>query len=39
MYNITFITQTMKTLNMHVSTLDGSILESKVTSLMDFKKD
>ncbi|PLW79415.1 hypothetical protein C0585_07980 [Candidatus Woesearchaeota archaeon] len=39
MYNITFITQTMKTLNMHVSTLDGSILESKVTSLMDFKKE
>lgn len=38
-YNITFITQTLKTLNIKVSCVDGKIIDSKMTSLMDFKRD
>lgn len=39
MYNITFITQTLKTLNIKISPIDGSVMETKLTNLMDFKRD
>lgn len=37
-YNLTFITESLKTLNMRISSLDGSILSHKLTSLMDFRQ-
>lgn len=38
-YNITYITQTLKTLNIKISAIeDIKILDSKVTNLMDFKQ-
>ena len=38
MYNMTFVTQTFKTLNIKVSTQDGRIISSKIYSIFDFDK-
>ena len=38
LYNITFVTQTFGTLNIHVDSNNGEILEDQFTSLMDIAK-
>ena len=38
LYNMTFVTQTFKTLNIKVSTQDGRIVSSKLYSIFDFDK-
>ena len=39
-YNITYITQNLKTLNMKISAKEkDKIIEAKITNLMDFKQD
>lgn len=37
-YNITFITQTFKTLNIKISSQDGRVIDSKNYSIFDFNK-
>ena len=37
-YNITFVTQTFKTLNIKISTQDGRVVNSRIYSIFDFNK-
>ena len=36
-YNVTFVTQSFKTLNIKVSHVDGKIISDKMTSIFDFQ--
>ncbi len=37
LYNVTFVTHTLHTINIRVSATDGLILSDKITNIMDFK--
>ena len=38
-YNITYITQAMKALNMRISSVDGSVVKKQLTPLTEFKAE
>ncbi|MDA1197426.1 MAG: hypothetical protein O2779_05720 [Nanoarchaeota archaeon] len=38
-YNITYITQALKALNMRISSVDGAVLKKQLTALTDFKTE